>query len=125
VPGNVGKTLPGQKEDRVMISSRDILQGIDIMAPRTCHTVDDDPEGLIPNLAYIINEAAQRIYIASPIATYQSPRYDQKLAQIARHFPGAEILQARHLFDSTADWRRRWPKARPTCRSCRRASSAP
>jgi hypothetical protein len=31
------------------------------------------------------------------------------LAHCRRHFPGTEILEPKHLFNSSADWRAKWP----------------
>jgi hypothetical protein len=97
-----------------MISSRDILQGVDALSPRRCDAPNRDGEGSRLHLGNVTNGTAERVYVASPITTYQTPRYDQKLAEIAQHFPRAELLQARCLFRSTADWRRRWPQLLPT-----------
>jgi len=97
-----------------MISSTAILQGIDVVAPRRSLAVNHDGEGSTLTLGNVACGTPERIYIASPISTYQTTRYDRMLTEIARHFPRAEILQARHLFQSTADWRRRWPQLLPT-----------
>lgn len=52
----------------------------------------------------------RRVYVASPLSTYHTPRYEAMLAHIAARFPAAEILPARDLFGSTAEWRARWPQ---------------
>ncbi len=97
-----------------MISSTAILQGIDVVPPRRSLAVNHDGDGERPKLADVACGTPERVYIASPISTYQTPRYDRMLTEIAQHYPRAEILQARHLFQSTADWRRRWPQLLPT-----------
>jgi hypothetical protein len=55
-----------------------------------------------------------RIYVASPISTYTTARYDAMLTRVRRHFPASDILPARDLFTSNADWRRTWPVILPT-----------
>jgi hypothetical protein len=55
-----------------------------------------------------------RVYLASPIQTYDSPRYERMVAMVAARFPGAEILEARALYRSHQDWLDRWPVILPT-----------
>lgn len=55
-----------------------------------------------------------RIYVASPISTYNTARYDVMVSRVRRHFPGSDILPARDLFRSNDDWRRKWPVILPT-----------
>lgn len=50
-----------------------------------------------------------RIYLASPLSTYRTPRYDAVLALIEARYPHAELLPARSLFQSNEEWRQRWP----------------
>ncbi len=50
-----------------------------------------------------------RIYVASPISTYQTDRYDAMVCRARCHFPDSDILPARDRFASNADWRRKWP----------------
>ncbi len=59
-------------------------------------------------------DATPRVYVASPLTTYRTARYDAKLVQIGQRFPTATLLPARDLFRSTADWRERWPALLPT-----------
>ncbi len=51
----------------------------------------------------------RRFYVASPVGTYRTERYDRMLARIAARFPDGELVPARGLFASNDDWRRRWP----------------
>ena len=51
----------------------------------------------------------ERVYVASPISTYQSPRYGRALDLIAAHHPGAELLPARWLYADSFDWLECWP----------------
>ena len=62
----------------------------------------------------------ERVYVASPISTYQSPRYGRALWYqsprygraldlIAAHHPGAELLPARSLYADSFDWVECWP----------------
>ncbi len=57
------------------------------------------------------------VYLASPLGTFRTPRYGAKLAATRAHFPRADVLPARELFTSNADWRRRWPAILPTLRA--------
>src|SRR4051794_26177684 len=50
------------------------------------------------------------VYIASPLQTYPTERYDAKIRRLRHHFPNASVLPARDLFASTVDWRQRWPE---------------
>jgi hypothetical protein len=50
-----------------------------------------------------------RVYVASSLHTFDTPRYNTELARIREHFPHAEIVPARGLFGSNAHWKRRWP----------------
>ena len=45
-----------------------------------------------------------RLYIASPLPTYRTQRYERRLAAIVGQFPGVEILQPRLLFTNNAHW---------------------
>lgn len=52
----------------------------------------------------------RRVYVASPITTYHTARYDLMLNWITTHFPPqARLVAARDLYTSTNDWLRRWP----------------
>jgi len=51
-----------------------------------------------------------RVYVASSLSTYSTPRYARELERIRAFFPHADILPARDLFRSNDDWRRRWPE---------------
>lgn len=53
-------------------------------------------------------------YIASPLSTYDTPRYAAMLVRLRELLPDAELLPARSLFTSNADWLRRWPEILPT-----------
>lgn len=97
-----------------MISSTAILQGVESLAPRLSFAPNRDGGRSIAQQHNVANDAARRVYVASPITTYGMPRYDLKLVLVAQHFPRAEILQPRELFRSTADWRSRWPQILPT-----------
>lgn len=48
------------------------------------------------------------VYIASPVSTFQTARYEVNLIRIRRRYSEAEILEPRRLFKSTADWRAKW-----------------
>lgn len=50
-----------------------------------------------------------RVYVASSLHTFDTPRYGTELARIRERFPHAEIVPARGLFGSHADWKRGWP----------------
>lgn len=63
----------------------------------------------------VLREPAQhRIYVASPLSTYHTTRYDRMLSRVRECFPESVILPARDLFASNADWRSRWPDILPT-----------
>jgi len=49
-----------------------------------------------------------RVYIASPLATYKTPRYDTAVRSIQRAMPDARLLPARDQFRSNHHWRRTW-----------------
>lgn len=55
-----------------------------------------------------------RVYVASSLSTYRTPRYDRMVASVREQFPHATILPARDQFTSNHDWRRRWPDLLPT-----------
>lgn len=55
-----------------------------------------------------------RVYVASSLSTYDTPRYDRMIDAVRLHFPDADILPARDQFTSNADWRRKWPRMLPT-----------
>ena len=52
----------------------------------------------------------ERIYLASPISTYETSRYGAMVSRVRGHFPKSTILLARDLFTSNADWRARWAR---------------
>lgn len=49
------------------------------------------------------------VYLASPLTTYRTPRYDRMIEAARQRFPGATILPARGLFFGARDWLNRWP----------------
>lgn len=49
------------------------------------------------------------VYVASSLSTFNTPRYDSELVRIRKHFPHAEIVPARGLFSSNAEWKLGWP----------------
>ena len=55
-----------------------------------------------------------RIYLAAPMTTYRTERYNRIVSQLQHHFAGDRLLSARYLYTSTADWRMKWPKLLPT-----------
>lgn len=55
-----------------------------------------------------ISPGPLRIYLASPVGTFGTVRYQRQLAAARRHFPDAAIVEPCHLFLDTADWRRHW-----------------
>lgn len=76
--------------------------------------MDAGGRGTAPSQRPAPPHPAQRVYVASPLTTYRTPRYGAKLAEINERFPDATLLPARDLFRSTADWRERWPELLPT-----------
>lgn len=58
--------------------------------------------------------SASRVYVASPIQTFATPRYDASVIRIQSHFPEAEMLPAREVFVTNAEWRKCWPALLPT-----------
>lgn len=55
-----------------------------------------------------------RVYVACPLSTMDTPRYNTMLSRIRELVPDAQLLSARDLFRSNADWRARWPALLPT-----------
>jgi hypothetical protein len=49
------------------------------------------------------------IYLASPISTYPTYRYDLALCRIEARFPAADVIPARRERRDSADWLARWP----------------
>lgn len=49
-----------------------------------------------------------RVYIACPLSTMDTPRYNAMLARVRELVPDADFLPARDLFASNAEWRARW-----------------
>ncbi len=56
-----------------------------------------------------LRTTTSRVYVASSLSTYATPEYSTNLERITELFPDAEILAARDLFTSNADWLRKWP----------------
>ena len=54
------------------------------------------------------------LYLAAPLTTYNTARYDWAVSQARREFPQHVLLSARDLCTSTADWRVKWPRLLPT-----------
>ena len=50
------------------------------------------------------------VYLSSPIITYKSPIYDINLARVSAFYPGSQILAARDLYVSHADFLAKWPE---------------
>lgn len=50
----------------------------------------------------------RRVYVASPLNTFDSPDYDRRIDRIRELFPGDTIIPARGLFGSNGAWRRKW-----------------
>ncbi len=50
-----------------------------------------------------------QVYVASPLHTFSTARYNTELQRIRTHFPHADIMPARGLFTSNADRKRGWP----------------
>ena len=61
-----------------------------------------------------LTKGVDRVYLASPLATYFTPRYDRTLTHAQQHFLGAEIIAARGLYATTQEWQRAWPLLVPT-----------
>lgn len=57
----------------------------------------------------VANTQPNTVYLAAPIYTYKTPRYEQALAWVHRQFPHVRVVNARDAFLSNADWRARWP----------------
>src|SRR5262249_41909596 len=51
----------------------------------------------------------QRVYLAAPIATYRTPRYDWAIAQVHAHFPEYQLLSPRELYTRADDCLAQWP----------------
>ncbi len=51
----------------------------------------------------------EEVYLAAPKSEYGSPRYARLVALTRKHFPDAEVIEARTAFSDTADWRASWP----------------
>ncbi len=56
----------------------------------------------------------ENVYLAAPLSTFATPRYDAALALIRERHPHARILSPRDAFKSNADWLEQWPSIRPT-----------
>ncbi len=50
------------------------------------------------------------IYLASPIPTYTTARYDAMLEHARRAYPDSELLPARGLYLGSDHWRQTWPQ---------------
>ena len=55
------------------------------------------------------NTDCPRVYVAAPVTTYRTARHDHLHARARERFPGSEVLPARGMFASAAQWRARWP----------------
>lgn len=56
----------------------------------------------------------RRVYVASPMTTYRTARYDERVGAIIERYPAADLFLARDLYRSNADWQRQWPLLVPT-----------
>lgn len=65
------------------------------------------PHGPVPTLN--LRTTTGRVYVASSRSTYATPEYNINIERISGLFPDAEILAARDLFTSNADWLSKWP----------------
>jgi hypothetical protein len=84
-----------------------------ISIPSSRETDNPTPTGTQPSTQTGTQTAKPRrplIYVASPKAVYQTPRYDQMLLHARRHFPNADLLPARDLYLDNQHWRATWPK---------------
>jgi hypothetical protein len=50
------------------------------------------------------------IYVASPMTTYDTPRYDQMLLLIRKRYPNDRIRPARGMYKNAGHWRNLWPQ---------------
>lgn len=50
-----------------------------------------------------------RVYVAGPMQAYKCAHFDRAVAIASELHPGAEILDARGMFATTAVWLREWP----------------
>jgi hypothetical protein len=55
-----------------------------------------------------------RVYVAAPVLSYGTKKYDEAIRNLRRLFPNAELVEARNVFRNTDDWKRRWPEVLPT-----------
>ncbi len=55
-----------------------------------------------------------RVYLASPLSTFWTSRYEKRLNAVRTYFREAEILEPRHLFSSNRCWLDIWPELLPT-----------
>ena len=71
--------------------------------PRTEPSAKKIPLGTIPAVR-------ERVYIAAPISSFGSPRYERMLGQLREALPEAEMVEARRAFRSNEHWRSHWPE---------------
>ncbi|MCL5258699.1 MAG: hypothetical protein M1314_03030 [Firmicutes bacterium] len=55
-----------------------------------------------------------RVYLASPIPTFWTSRYEKHLNAVRMYFHEAEILEPRNLFSANRCWLDAWPALLPT-----------
>jgi hypothetical protein len=55
----------------------------------------------------------ERVYVASPVGTYDLPLYGRQVAALHRWPPDATLILARDAFTDTADWLTCWPAIVP------------
>jgi hypothetical protein len=97
-----------------MISSMESIQVITAPVSRPRFRSGPPRDGHRDRCSLTEHDPARRVYLASPLSTYQTQRYDAVLAQVEAQYPSAELLPARSLFQSTEDWSNRWPELLPT-----------
>jgi hypothetical protein len=71
------------------------------------------PTPIMPQISEPSRDAShahQVVYIASPLSTYDEPRYDRMVQRAARAYPDAELLTARDLYRDTLHWQATWPQ---------------
>ncbi len=58
----------------------------------------------------IVSRRSQRVYVAAPISTYQTRRYERMLDAVRRRFPLHHVLAARDLGFTPETWLPRWQR---------------
>lgn len=75
---------------------------------------DAENKGAPSTLSIAPTDVTGTVYLASPLSTYHTPRYDRMCEHVRNLFPNATVLPARDCGFTRATWLPRWRTMLPT-----------